>query len=277
MLIRKVISRLLERANRWLVERRLSRLRRGQRDHCWCGGGLLPFSWHPSYGVCEHCGTFVNRKPPLDLDQLYGSRLYWWMIQRYHGAPSLKNRSSLYRQDGRLDYWLGLIERFCPPQGNVIEVGCAPGILLAELQARGYKCIGVEPDKKTAIWIERNTGVHVIPGLFPDVDLPECDIFLAMDVLEHSAAPDKFMVGAARILTQGGVAIIQTPTERYGYNPPFGEKFKPAFNEYEHLFLFTPRAMVLLAEKAYLEIINDDERLWLFHEVSVFKKTMTHD
>jgi 2-polyprenyl-3-methyl-5-hydroxy-6-metoxy-1,4-benzoquinol methylase len=208
----------------------------------------------------------------MDLQQLYSSRLYWHIVQNCHGYPPIEQRADLYKRDGRLDYWLELIQRYGPPQGTVIEVGCAPGILLAELQAKGYKCIGVEPDEETANWIRQNMRVNVRAGLFPGVELPNCELFLAFDVIEHSPNPDQFMQEVARLLNPGGIAIIQTPIERYGYDPPFGEAFRSAFKEYEHLFLFANKAIEMLAERSGLEIIAADERLWLHHEVCVFRR-----
>lgn len=259
-------------AHRRLAERQFRNIRRGQRDHCWCGGDLLPFKWHPSYGVCAKCGCYVNRYPPINLQELYSSHLYWHIMQKYYGYPPIESRAELYKRDGRLAYWLQLIRRYGALQGRVIEVGCAPGILLAELQAQGYKCIGVEPDEKTADWVQQNSKVNVRAGLFPGIDLPNCDLFLAFDVIEHSPYPDRFMREVARLLNPGGIAIIQTPVERYGYDPPFGEKFKSAFKEFEHLFLFTNKAMGMLAERSGLEVVILNDRLWLHHEICVFRK-----
>lgn len=255
------------------VKRQFLKIPRGKRDNCWCGGVLQNFPWHDSYGICCNCGCYVNRKPAQDLDKLYKSKFYWHMAQKYHGYPPIESRAALYRKDGRLSYWLQLISRFCPSQGNVIEVGCAPGVLLSNLEAEGYKCIGVEPDRKTATWIHENMNVNVLHGLFPDIDLLKCDIFLAFDVLEHSMFPDRFMYKVSQLLNNRGIAIIQTPIERYGYQPPFGEMFQSAFNEIEHLFLFTPKSINLLASQSGLEIIEATERLWLHHEVVVLRKS----
>jgi len=214
----------------------------------------------------------VNKKPVIDLNMLYDSHFYWHITQKYYGYPSIETRAELYRKDGRLSYWLQLIERYCPPQGTVIEVGCAPGVLLADLKSRGYKCFGVEPDRKTAEWIQDKMQVDVLSGIFPDVSLPNCDIFLAFDVLEHSMFPDLFMEKASQLLNDKGIAIIQAPVERYGYEPPLGERFKQIFNDVEHLFIFTQKSMKMLATKSCLEIINEADRLWLSHEVTIFKK-----
>lgn len=257
-----------------LVERRLRRIPRGQRERCWCGGELLSFKWHSSYGVCAQCGCYVNRRPPIDLQSFYSSELYWNLIQKSYGYPPIGSRGEQYRKDGRLSCWLQTVERYGPTSGRVIEVGCAPGVLLAELKARGYECMGVEPDQKTASWIRENVGIDVQAGLFPGIQLPSCDLFLAFDVIEHSPSPDQFMLEIARLLNPGGVAIIQTPIERYGYEPPFGEAFQSAFKEFEHLFLFTNRAIEELAQRSGLVIASLDERLWLHHEICVFRKPL---
>jgi len=270
---KSLYSRLSTGIYKRYAERQFLKIPRGQRNSCWCGGKLLQFKWNLNYGVCKECGSYVNRKPPSDLEKLYKSQFYWHMIQKYYGYPSIESRAELYRKDGRLSYWLQLIERYCPSKGTVIEVGCAPGALLAELQAKGYKCIGIEPDRITAEWIQKNMKVEVMSGLFPGIDLPNCDIFLAFDVLEHSMFPNRFMKEAGRLLNNKGIAIIQTPIERYGYDPPFGERFQNAFNELEHLFLFTQKTMDILAAQSGLEIIEATERLWLHHEITIFRKS----
>lgn len=259
-------------ANRRALERQLRAIPRGQREQCWCKGDLLPFRWHPGYGLCAKCGCYVNRYPPSDFQKLYSSELYWHVAQRYYGYLPIESRADLYRRDGRLAYWLRLIERYSPSRGTVSEVGCAPGILMAELQSQGYECFGVEPDEKTADWIRRHMRVNVRAGLFPGVQLPNCDLFLAFDVIEHAPFPDQFMQEVARLLNPGGVAIIQTPVERYGYEPPFGKAFESAFKDFEHLFLFSNKAIEELARLSGLEITSLDERLWLHHEICVFKK-----
>jgi 2-polyprenyl-3-methyl-5-hydroxy-6-metoxy-1,4-benzoquinol methylase len=256
------------------AERQFSHIRRGSRDRCWCGGGLLPFKWHQSYGVCAECGCYVNRRPPIpeELKRLYSFDLYWHTRARLKGHPVIEYRPLNDRSDGRVNYWLGLIERYGPPSGRVVEVGCAHGVLLAELKARGYGSIGLEPDERTAEWARQNTGVDVRPGFFPNVDLPSCDLFMAFDVIEHSPNPELFLKGAAELLNPGGVAIIQTPIDRYDYQPPFGERFRAAFDDIEHLHLFTDGAMQELARRSGLQPVNMTERLWLHHEVCVFKK-----
>jgi len=50
------------------------------------------------------------------------------------------------------------------------------------------------------------------------------------------------------------------------------ERFESTFKGFEHLFLFTNKAMEMLAEYSSLEVISLDERLWLHHKICIFRK-----
>ena len=264
---------LLRRLAKRRAERDSRHIRRDSRDGCWCGGDLLPFEHHASYGRCRECGSFVNRRPPVqeDLSELYSLDFYWQRRQALKGHPTIERRAELYRSDGRLDAWLRLVEKYGPSAGSVIEVGCAPGVLLESLAEQGYECVGVEISEAVATWMRDTIRLDIRAGFFPGVDLPHCDLFLSFDTLEHNPSPDEFVREAARLLVPGGVAIIQTAIERYEYNPPFGERFD-LFDDLEHLFLFTDQAMERLAADARLEVVSLDERIWLGGEVAVFRK-----
>jgi len=254
-------------------ESQLRNIRRSQRDCCWCGSELLPFKWNLSYGVCSKCGCYVNRHPPIsgELSRIY-SLNYWHARQQMKGHPPINKRADLYRSDGRLAYWLSLIERYGPKQGLVVEVGCAPGVLLAELQKRGYDCTGVEVDSRVAEWIRRNMKVDVCEGLFPGVQLPACDLFLAFDLMEHVSDPKNFMCEVKKLIHPGGVAIIQTPVERYDYDYPF--KTRPDFfDDLEHQFLFTDRTIVTLANLAQLELISLEDSVKSLGQICVLRKS----
>lgn len=267
-------------AYRRLAEHQLRKVQRGHRDHCWCGGDLQPFPWHSSYGVCTECGSYVNKRPPLpaEMSKVYSHNGYWGVASKLRGWPTLRSRADLYKQDGRLDLWLRLVHKYAPVPGNVIEVGCAPGILLAELQQRGYQCVGVEADEKVAAWIQSHRGIVVRAGLFPDptLQLQTCDFFLAFDVLEHVPAPEEFMRAAASLLCPGGIAIIQAPINRRRQGPPFGNAnlfASDPYDEVERLFIFVDDAMVRLGIDAGLKVVSLDETPWRErHELCIYRK-----
>jgi hypothetical protein len=80
-----------------------------------------------------------------------------------------------------------------------------------------------------------------------------------------------FLRAVSQLLKPNGVAIIQTAVDRYDYVPPFGER-QDMFDDVEHLFLFTDRAVTTMAKKAELEVVSLEEQLWLAAEVCVFRK-----
>lgn len=238
-------------------ERAIAKLPREKITRCWCGGSLAQLLAHPRYGACAECGCYVNLYPPTadSLKEFYSLDNYWRLRQRFHGIPPIEKRAELYWSDGRVKYWLHLIKQYGPGSGNVIEIGCAPGILLSELTRRGYKCIGVEPDASVAAWIRRNAGVEVVEGLFPRLKLPSCDLLLAFDVAEHSPDPVGFWKEIARLLEPGGVAIVQTPIEYSDYAQPF--KTRPEFFDgQEHLYLYTDKSVRKLIQLAGLDLVT---------------------
>ena len=218
---------------------------------------MHPVEWHSSYGECVDCGCYVNRRPPVDeeLSGLYAYDPYWQVRQKARGYPTIEKRGELYRTDGRLEYWLRLVERFAPAPHRVVEIGCAPGALLYELTKRGYGCIGVEAHDSVGRWLRERLGLDVRVGLFPDVSLPPCDVFLALDVLEHTADPDRFLKEAARLLDDGGIAIIQTPIAFQGDRQPFADN-PEWFDDVEHLVLLSDRGMAAVASRAGLKVIH---------------------
>lgn len=255
--------------------RRVPRIRR---DLCWCGGTLNVFSPCPSYGVCEACGTYVNRQPPDPawIQALYSLDYYWFAKQRATCVPDIARRARLYISDGRLDAWLSAIKRYGPAGGSVLEVGCAPGILLERLVERGYQCTGMEVSQDVARWVERQTGIRVLVGTFPEVKPGSFDLFLALDVLEHCYDPVAFVEGAREVLNPGGVAVLQAPIVRqqqgYQIDKPFGEAGMRFFNPEEHMFILTSSAVRKLVKGAGLEILDDSLRWQPGHEILVLRR-----
>lgn len=258
---------------RFLAERAFSQVRRSQRSTCWCGGSLQAFNGPKSYAMCRDCGCYVNQRPPLEGEMLkfYSKQMYWGAISKYRGWPTLEGRAEMYRSDGRLDYWLQLVSRYGPPRGRVIEVGCAPGVLLAKLCEMKYECLGVEPDPQVAHWIKAQVGIEVVSGFFPGADLPPCELFLAFDVLEHVLSPNEFLKEVGRLLVPQGIAIIQTPIERKDLQNPFKERIE-VFHDVDHTFIFTDESIRRMAEPAGLEITGEENGWMLGHEVVVLRK-----
>lgn len=219
------------------------------------------------------CGCYVNRTPPVpeELGRLYSFGFYWHDLQKHRGHAVIEDRTSYDQSDGRVDYWLSLVERCELPGQRVLEVGCAHAVLLRELSQRGYSCTGIEVDRKTAAWARKKTGLRILAGVFPGVEAPECDLFLSFDVIEHSISPEAFLKEAARLLAPQGIAIIQSQIEFQQLDPPFGEMFAKVFDDAQHTFAFSRRGFALLAQRAGFTLLS--EHPWrLGQELVILKR-----
>jgi SAM-dependent methyltransferase len=124
-----------------------------------------------------------------------------------------------------------------------------------------------------AEWLRSTEGLDVRTGIFPGVELPACDLFLAFDVAEHTPAPAAFWTEIGRVLRPGGKAIIQTPIECHDFENPF--KTRPDwFDDVEHLFLYTDKSVRRLAGLGGLDILAlEDTRISLnLGQVCVLRK-----
>ena len=192
------------------------------------------------------------------------------------GAPTIEQRTAYDLKDGRVDCWLGLIKQYGPASGQVIEIGCGHAVLLRELHNQGYSCLGVEISEDVSDWVSRQTGLQVIAGAYPQIELPECDLFLAFDVIEHVHDPVSFLRKTYDLLKPGGVAILQQPVVRpeqgYSLEPPLGVDFERMFDDLEHLWIFTNASFRVLAELSGLRILDETSRWRQCHEIVILKK-----
>ena len=269
-----LLNIFLTSINEYRLNAQFKNIPRVIRSKCWCGGKLIDYDMHNSYGVCEDCQTYVNKCPPdaSKLSEIYGLDKYWNDRQRFGGHPTIEKRGDLYRVDGRLDKWVEMVSQYGPQSGVVIEVGCAPGVMLKALEVKGYECIGVEANIEVVNWLRQNLQLNVHQGIFPEISLPKANLFLSFDVLEHSMDPIGFINGVSQHLAAGGVAIIQTAIDRYDEAPPFGEQFEKIFDDVEHTYIYTDDAIRQLIVKTDLQLISLDHRTSLAGEIIVIKK-----
>src|ERR1700749_1269288 len=114
------------------------------------------------YEVCE-CGTYHSQKL-LSPEELYLNG-YWGPE---HGRSTMEeqvnnlmeyNIEGISKVDSILQYALG---------NTLLEIGCAPGILLKTAKEKGFSVLGIEPDSKNIPQIIKISGIQeVFVGFFP--------------------------------------------------------------------------------------------------------------
>ena len=116
--------------------------------------------------------------------------------------------------------WTGakeLIARLVPPGSRVLDIGCATGVLGAEL-ARRKNCLtfGIDVDESSAAIAARHyerVFVGDVQSLFelPGEYLGSFDVLVFGDVLEHLPTPEGTLLHYLRYLKPRGIAIVSIP------------------------------------------------------------------
>ncbi|MBX2962028.1 MAG: class I SAM-dependent methyltransferase [Cyclobacteriaceae bacterium] len=141
-----------------------------------------------------------------------------------------------------------LIQKYLPPGGSILEIGCGEGILLKELHNIGYKTFGVEPSL-TAATRAKEQGLEVVQGYFPTDGLEEksFDLIIMSHVFEHLEKPLEILESAKNHLAPAG-KLMFVQTYYQGIVPRLLGKKWYAWVADQHFWHFTPAGIVKIAE-----------------------------
>lgn len=123
----------------------------------------------------------------------------------------------------RVAYFLAKrIRRLVPPQGRLLEVGCALGFLLHALQ--GYTSLhvqGLDVSPFAAYFARRMYGLDVACGTLGEARFPtgHFDFMIQKDLLEHVTHPREHLLESGRILKRGGYMWLITPNGEANIRP----------------------------------------------------------
>jgi 2-polyprenyl-3-methyl-5-hydroxy-6-metoxy-1,4-benzoquinol methylase len=169
--------------------------------------------------------------------------------------------------------WLNGVSRsaysWVPENVRVLDIGCGFGETLAYHKARGCDVYGVEADENIRRVADK-FGFNVQVGLFePDQYEPEFFDYVTLDqVIEHVTDPIETLRGVARVLKQGGVAILSTPNSNGWGARLFGSRWINWHAPY-HIQHFSRASMLIAAKKAglrfeYVRTLTSSE--WLHYQ-----------
>jgi 2-polyprenyl-3-methyl-5-hydroxy-6-metoxy-1,4-benzoquinol methylase len=153
---------------------------------------------------------------------------------------------------------------------TILEIACAPGILLGEL-SETFQTHGIEVDdvyKNDIQHLAQSAKLHF--GFFPEITKdwqPETfSNIIALDVFEHVEDGEGFLKECERLLVEGGRLIIQAPIMII---PDMMEDIQ--FHEIEHIWIYDLGHLIQIAESAGFKFI-DVESWKLGHEQVIFEK-----
>lgn len=135
-----------------------------------------------------------------------------------------------------------LLAGYLTPKAKILEIGCGVGISLKEFSKLGFKVCGIEPSI-TASQRGRESGMNIITGYFPDVDLSETfDAVILAHVLEHIPVPYNFLKKVAEVAPGGNILIVQSNWK--GLMPRIQKELWHAWVPEHHFWHFASKGLV---------------------------------
>lgn len=107
---------------------------------------------------------------------------------------------------------LARIERHVQP-GELLDVGCWTGFLLAEARSRGWGVTGIEPSEFAAAYAREHHGLDVQIADLATAELPDrhFQAIVMGDVIEHLLDPAAALERLRALLADGGVLCLIAP------------------------------------------------------------------
>jgi SAM-dependent methyltransferase len=229
--------------------------------HCvMCGthGDLsLAFEkWGVAMSICNRCNhLFVNPRMATEaVPFLYGST-YWDNYTRAIGSPTIGERVVFDYQNGE-----GKLRRDVLPfrqSGRLLDVGASNGGMVRRARELGFDAAGLEPSPEICELARNTHRVTMYCGSLAEQEFPEdsFDIVTLHDVLEHFFDPRQELLQIRRIMPQGGLLVVETPTTDSRDFAEMGIDW-PSCSPLEHVHLFSAANGARLLQETGFRIID---------------------
>lgn len=219
------------------------------------------------YEICTQCGTYHSTC--LEKREILYENDYW---------SHKNNRSTLEEQVYNLTETktsgISKIEKILsriPDSSRVLEIACAPGVMIRELIKKKCEVVGIEPDENNISTISGIIGSGnyiLINGYFPecmDKETQPFDVIVSMDCVEHIEDYDTFIRSAYDLLKEGGSFIFMSPIH---YDDGLFREID--FVPEEHAWLFSQQYLSQYLNNLFSAVIFD--RWIVGHELVICKK-----
>lgn len=203
---------------------------------------------------CAGCGlSYVNPRPRAGLiAALYGPDYFDGSLAA-SGSGGLRCEA-----DARLDALPAPVSLLEGAMGGfesreILEIGCADGVLLGALAERGARARGIDLSP-VAVAAARRRGLDVKEGTLEELQAEGAfDALIAREVIEHVLSPARFLGAAARALRPGGLLLVTTPNVECASRIPGWMGFRTSF---EHLYFFSRTTLSALAGRFGLDQVT---------------------
>jgi len=226
-----------------------------------CEGGLVQSGIVTSEGEllrCRECTQLISQCSPDD----YRAALKKWDTANgtEPSVESVKRHEIVARR--RLSKGLRLLPKGLHPV-RLLDVGCSSGALLAVALSMGIDATGVEPAERPAE-AARAKGLNVYRGYLNELRFRDAqfDVITLLELLEHLTDPLVMLRECARILSVGGILVVNTPNSASWTARIMGARWD-GFDLWRmggHISFFNPCSMRIAAQRSGLKLVDIETR-----------------
>jgi 2-polyprenyl-3-methyl-5-hydroxy-6-metoxy-1,4-benzoquinol methylase len=203
---------------------------------------------------CATCGlAFLQRRPRPELVAKFYEQDYFTGDSANSGIGGLRPSDQPASIDTRrVPREIALLQQLGGDtrSKDLIEIGCATGALLVQLQPHCRSVQGIELSDY-ASGQARQRGLPVFTGTVDDFMCAnpgrQADIVLAFEVIEHVLSPSAFLAALSSIVRPGGLLLLSTPN--FACTRRYGSEWKGLHGSFEHLYFFDPRTLAQMAAR----------------------------
>jgi 2-polyprenyl-3-methyl-5-hydroxy-6-metoxy-1,4-benzoquinol methylase len=231
-----------------------------------CGGSRTRLMFEePPHQVrrCIPCGlVFVTPRFAGEfLAEVYDEAYWRSDSPRERGYADYARDEKLYLKTFRRR--LNLVRHFLPPQGKVLDVGCAAGFFLRVMREEGHEVHGVEPSASIAAHAQRHLGadrIHIgtldsVSGR-PGFEPHSFDLVSLWDVVEHVPDPQALLRKAGEMLAPSGSLILETQNVDSAFARLLGRRWQH-YKHLEHLYHFNPATIARVLEQTGFQVVHN--------------------
>lgn len=204
------------------------------------------------YVRCRRCGLiYLNPRP--DATEIL--KYYPVNYEPYQPLYSKRGLEPWLKRRG----WKMLVRFILKYQtnGRLLDIGCATGEFLKEIQARGFDAYGVEINNSAAAIAQRVYGLRVFVGPLAEFVASEgaFDVVTMWDVLEHLPSPRSSLQQIYRWLRDGGFLFFSIPNIHSLDARLFGAWWI-GWDAPRHLYLFPTATIKRLLQNTGFDIVD---------------------
>lgn len=201
---------------------------------------------------CRKCGfVFVNPQPSAaDLSEIYSVRDAEELIRLY----SRIQNADVERQQDRI---FGLVEKYLPNRGRLLDFGCGAGYFAERAANRGWEAFGLELGEWGREAARRRGFENVVIGSLDAAPFPPCHFDLATvnQVLEHLHDPLEILVQIRSVIRPGGFFYANVPNYQC-LSILLGKDDFEHNSPPQHLNYFTPRSLNRLLTSSGFRVLR---------------------